>query len=60
MEIMRRPNEPTLVFLREVFPWTVSQEETPDGIKYIFKKETPKEVLEKFDAIKNKLSYKVA
>lgn len=58
MEIMTLPSKETLMFINEIEPWIIDGE-NGDGVTYIFSKDTPKEKLELFNKIKNKLGYKV-
>lgn len=58
MEIMTLPSKETLIFIKEIEPWIIDGE-NGDGVTYIFSKDTPKEKLEIFNKIKDKLGYKV-
>lgn len=58
MEIMALPKKETLIFYDEIEPWIVNGKNT-DGVTYIFAKDTPKEKLDLFNKIKDKLGYKV-
>ena len=58
MEIMTLPSKETLMFINEIEPWIIDGE-NGDGVTYIFSKDTPKEKLELFNKIKDKLGYKV-
>ena len=58
MEIMMLPSKETLIFIKEIEPWIIDGE-NGDGVTYIFSKDTPKEKLELFNKIKDKLGYKV-
>lgn len=58
MEIMTLPSKETLIFYNEIRPWIIDGE-NGDGVTYIFSKNTPKEILELFNKIKDKLGYKV-
>ena len=58
MDIMTLPSKETLIFYNEIDPWIIDGE-NGDGVTYIFAKDTPKEKLELFNKIKDKLRYKV-
>ena len=58
MEIMTLPSKETLIFYNEIRPWIVDGKRE-NGVTYIFSKGTPKEILELFNKIKDKLKYKV-
>lgn len=58
MEIMTLPSKETLIFYNEIRPWIVDGKRE-NGVTYIFSKDTPKEILELFNKIKDKLKYKV-
>lgn len=59
MDIMTLPSKETLIFFNEIDDWIYSEEVTDNGVTYIFSKDTPKEILELFNKIKDKLGYKV-
>lgn len=58
MDIMTLPSKETLIFIKEIEPWIIDGE-NGNGVTYIFSKDTPKEKLELFNKIKDKLGYKV-
>ena len=58
MDIMTLPSKETLIFYNEIRPWIVDGKRE-NGVTYIFSKDTPKEILELFNKIKDKLKYKV-
>ena len=58
MDIMTLPSKETLIFYNEIRPWIIDGE-NGDRVTYIFAKDTPKEILELFNKIKDKLGYKV-
>lgn len=58
MDIMTLPSKETLIFYDEIEPWIVNGKNT-DGVTYIFTKDTPKEKLDLFNKIKDKLGYKI-
>lgn len=58
MEIMTLPSKETLIFFDEIMPWIVNRKRENE-VTYIFSKDTPKEKLELFNKIKDKLRYKV-
>lgn len=58
MDIMTLPSKETLIFYNEIEPWIVNGKNT-NGVTYIFARDTPKEILELFNEIKDKLRYKV-
>jgi hypothetical protein len=58
MDIMTLPSKETLIFYNEIRPWIVNGKRE-NGVTYIFSKDTPKEILELFNKIKDKLEYKV-
>ena len=59
MEIMALPSKEILQFSRDINPWIVK--DIFDGNKktFVFKEDTPEEILELFNKIKDKLGYKV-
>ena len=59
MDIMTLPSKEILQFSRDITPWIVK--DIFDGNKktFVFKEDTPKEILELFNKIKDKLGYKV-
>ena len=59
MDIMTLPSKETLIFIKEIEPWIIDGE-NGNGVTYIFSKNTPKEILELFNKIKDKLGYKVS
>ena len=59
MDIMTLPSKETLIFIKEIEPWIIDGE-NGNGVTYIFSKDTPKEILELFNKIKDKLGYKVS
>ncbi len=58
MDIMTLPSKETLIFYNEIRPWIVDGKRE-NGVTYIFSKDTPKEILELFNKIKDKLEYKI-
>ena len=58
MDIMTLPSKETVIFYNEIRPWIVNGKRE-NGVTYIFSKDTPKEILELFNKIKDKLEYKV-
>ena len=58
MDIMTLPSKETVIFYNEIRPWIVDGKRE-NGVTYIFSKDTPKEILELFNKIKDKLRYKV-
>lgn len=58
MDIMTLPSKETVIFYKEIEPWIVGGKQE-NGVTYIFSKDTPKEILELFNKIKDKLRYKV-
>ena len=58
MDIMTLPSKETVIFYNEIRPWIVNGKRG-NGVTYIFSKDTPKEKLELFNKIKDKLRYKV-
>ena len=58
MDIMTLPSKETLILYNEIYPWIVNGKRE-NGVTYIFLKDTPKEILELFNEIKDKLRYKV-
>ena len=59
MDIMMLPSKETLILYNEIYPWIVDGKRENGVITYIFSKNTPKEILELFNKIKDKLGYKV-
>ena len=55
---MALPKKETLIFYDEIEPWIVNGKNT-NGVTYIFAKDTPKEKLDLFNKIKDKLGYKI-
>ena len=58
MDIMKLTSKETLILYNEIYPWIVNGKRE-NGVTYIFSKDTPKEILELFNKIKDKLEYKV-
>ena len=58
MDIMTLPSKETLILYNEIYPWIVNGKRE-NGVTYIFSKDIPKEILELFNKIKDKLEYKV-
>lgn len=58
MDIMTLPSKETVIFYNEIRPWIVNGKRE-NGVTYFFSKDTPKEILELFNKIKDKLEYKV-
>lgn len=58
MDIMTLPSKEMLILYNEIYPWIVNGKRE-NGVTYIFSKDTPKEILELFNEIKDKLRYKV-
>ncbi|WP_449454932.1 hypothetical protein [Streptococcus suis] len=57
IDVMTRPSKELLIFSNEIEDWILSEEETPNGLVFSFKPETPKSILELFDRIKSELSF---
>ena len=57
--MMVLPTKETLVYLRKVNDWIVSEEITSDGIILVFKRDAPSDVIRLFERIKDKLDFKV-
>lgn len=57
--MMRLPRKETLVYYEEIDNWIASEEITGDGVILVFKKDTPSDVIELFEKIKDKLNFKV-
>lgn len=57
--MMRLPRKETLVYLEKVNNWIASEEIVSDGVILVFKKDTPSDVIELFEKIKDKLDFKV-
>ena len=53
------PRKETLVYYEEIDNWITSEEITSDGVILVFKKDTPSDVIELFEKIKDKLDFKV-
>lgn len=56
---MRLPREETLIYLRKIDDWIALEEITDNGVILVFKKDTPSDVIELFEKIKDKLDFKV-
>ena len=56
---MRLPRKEILVYLRKVNDWIALEEITDNGVILVFKKDTPSDVIELFEEIKDKLDFKV-
>lgn len=57
--MIRLPREETLIYLKKVNDWIVSEEITDDGVILVFKKDTPSDVIGLFEEIKDKLDFTV-
>lgn len=57
--MMRLPRKETLVYYERVDDWIALEEITDNGVILVFKKDTPSNVIELFDGIKDKLDFKV-
>lgn len=57
--MMVLPRKETLVYLRKVNDWVVSEEITDNGVILVFKKDVPSDVMTLFEKIKDKLDFKV-
>lgn len=57
MDVMTLPSKELLIFSDEIEQWIVSEEETPTGLVFTFKTDTPTDILETFNKIKSKLSF---
>ena len=57
--MMRLPREETLIYLRKIDDWIALEEITDNGVILVFKKDTPSDVIELFEKIKDKLDFKV-
>ena len=57
--MIRLPREETLIYLKKVNDWIVSEEITDNGVILVFKKSTPSDVIELFEKIRDKLDFKV-
>lgn len=56
---MRLPRKETLVYYEEIDNWIASEEIMDNGVILVFKKDTPSDVIELFEKIKDKLDFKV-
>lgn len=54
---MALPNEETLEFCRQIFKWIDREEMTSEGLVFVFKSDTPKEIIDRFEEIKEKLPF---
>ena len=57
--MMRLPRKETLVYYEEIDNWIASEEIMDNGVILVFKKDTPSDVIELFEKIKDKLDFKV-
>ena len=57
--MMRLPSKEILVYLRKVNDWIALEEITDNGVILVFKKDTPSDVIELFEGIKDKMDFKV-
>ena len=53
------PKKETLVYYERIDDWIASEEITDNGVILVFKKDTPSDVIELFEKIKDKLDLKV-
>lgn len=53
------PRKETLVYYKKIDNWIASEEITDNGVILVFKKDTPSDVIELFEKIKDKLDFKV-
>lgn len=52
------PTEETLLFYREIDGW-IQEDDRSNGLVYVFKKDTPQAIIDKFEEIKDKINYKI-
>lgn len=57
MELMSRPSEEVLIFTRTIRDWIIGDENISGKKKFIFKEDTPKEILDLYQEIKPKLGF---
>ena len=57
--MMVLPRKETLVYYKKIDNWIASEEITDNGVILVFKKDTPSDVIELFEKIKDKLDFKV-
>lgn len=57
--MMRLPTKETLVYYERIDDWITSEKITDNGVILVFKKDTPSDVIELFEKIKDKLDFKV-
>lgn len=58
MEVMAMPNKETLQFYKQVRPWITNGTRKNGVMYYLFSDDTPTYILDLFESIKDKLSYK--
>lgn len=57
MEVMSKPSKEILEFTKKIRFWIVGDEEVAGKRKFIFRDDTPKDILELYETIKPKLSF---
>lgn len=57
--MMVLPSKETLVYYERIDDWITSEKITDNGVILVFKKDTPSDVIELFEKIKDKLDFKV-
>lgn len=57
MEMMSRPTQEVLAFSKIIRRWIVGDETIGGKKKFIFRDDTPEDVLELYQKIKNKLDF---
>lgn len=57
MEIMAVPSKEVLIFTKQIWHWIIGDEEIDGKKKFIFKEDTPQEILDLYEEIKQKLDF---
>ncbi|MBF6625744.1 hypothetical protein IU402_04060 [Aerococcaceae bacterium zg-BR9] len=57
MEIMAMPSEEALIFTGEMHNWIIGEEIVEGKKRFIFREDTPNEILDLYEEIKPKLSF---
>ncbi|MBS4456671.1 hypothetical protein [Tuanshanicoccus lijuaniae] len=57
MEIMAMPSKEVLLFIRKIHPWLIGDEDIEGKKRFIFREDTPTEILDLYEEIKPILSF---
>lgn len=57
MEVMAMPSKEVLIFTKQIRHWIIGDENISGKKRFIFREDTPKEILNLYNSIKSKLSF---